>query len=36
MKNPSFEEAYLKFGEKFYEYELEGKIVRESGSIRVL
>ncbi len=36
MKNPSFEEAYLKFGEKIYEYELEGKIVRESGSIRVV
>lgn len=36
MKNPSFEEAYLKFGEKIYEYELEGKIVRESGNIRVL
>lgn len=36
MKNPSFEMAYLKFGEKIYEYELEGKIVRESGSIRVV
>lgn len=36
MKNPSFEEAYLKFGEKIYEYELEGKIVREAGSIRVV
>lgn len=34
--NPSFEEAYKHFGAKLYEYELEGKIIRESGSIRVL
>lgn len=34
--NPSFEEAYKHFGAKLYEYELEGKITRESGSIRVL
>ncbi len=33
--NPSFEEAFARFGEKIYEYELEGKIMRESGTIRV-
>lgn len=32
---PSFDEAFLKFGEKILEYELEGKIVRENGFIRV-
>lgn len=34
--NPSFEEAFARFGDRLYEYELEGKIIRESGSIRVL
>lgn len=34
--NPTFEEAFARFGEKIYEYELEGKIIRESGSIRVV
>ena len=33
--NPSVEEAFARFGEKIYEYELEGKIMRESGTIRV-
>lgn len=33
--NPSFEEAFNRFGEKIYEYELMGKIKRESGSIRL-
>ncbi|MCX2717119.1 DNA-processing protein DprA [Helicobacter sp. MIT 21-1697] len=33
--NPSFEEAYERFGAKIYEYELEGKIIRESSFIRV-
>lgn len=32
--NPSFELAYAKFGDKLYEYELEGKLMRESGCIR--
>lgn len=32
---PSFELAYQKFGDKILEYELEGKIVRESGIVRV-
>ncbi len=27
-KNPSYEEAYLKFGDKLLEYELLGKIKR--------
>ena len=34
--NPSFEEAYERFGEKLYEYELEGKIRREAGKICVV
>ncbi|MCH5323328.1 MAG: DNA-protecting protein DprA [Helicobacter sp.] len=34
--NPFFEEAYLKFGEKIFEYELEGKIFRKNGRIEVL
>lgn len=34
--NPSFDEAYERFGDKIYEYELNGKILRESGSIRVI
>ncbi len=32
---PSFEEALLRFGEKILEYEIEGKIVRENGYVRV-
>ena len=32
---PSFEEASLRFGQKILEYELEGKIVRENGYVRV-
>ncbi len=32
---PSFQEAYLRFGEKLLEYELEGKIRREGGFVRV-
>lgn len=31
---PSFEEALEKFGSVIYEYELEGKIIREAGIIR--
>ena len=34
--NPSFEEAFAYFGHRLYEYELEGKIIRESGIIRVI
>lgn len=33
--HPSFEEAVEKFGNAIYEYELEGKIIRESGIIRL-
>lgn len=33
---PSFEEAYERFGEKIYEYELEGKIERRNGVLCVL
>lgn len=33
---PSFEEAYERFGEKIYEYELEGKIQRKNGFVYVL
>lgn len=33
---PSFELAYQKFGDTLLEYELEGKIVRESGIVRVV
>lgn len=32
---PAFEEAYLRYGEKILEYELEGKIIRENGFLRV-
>lgn len=32
----SFEEAFLQYGEKILEYELDGKIVRENGRLRVL
>lgn len=32
---PAFEEAYLRYGEKILEYELEGKITRENGFLRV-
>lgn len=35
-KNPRFDEAYALFGEILYEYELMGKIIRESGFIRVV
>lgn len=33
---PSFELAYEKFGDTILEYELEGKIVRENGIVRVI
>lgn len=33
---PSFEEAYERFGQKIYEYELEGKIGRKNGVLYVL
>lgn len=33
---PSFEEAYERFGDKIYEYELEGKIERKNGVLCVL
>lgn len=32
---PSFDEAYTRFGEKIYEYEIEGKIERRNGKIYV-
>lgn len=32
---PRFEEALQKFGDKIYQYELEGKIIRENGVVRV-
>lgn len=32
---PTFEEAYLRYEEKILEYELEGKIKRENGVLRV-
>lgn len=32
---PRYEEAVQKFGEKIFQYELEGKIVRENGVVRV-
>lgn len=35
-QNPTFEEAYLQFGELVFEYEIEGKIVRENGRLRCL
>lgn len=34
--NPSFEEAYKRFGDRIYEYELAGKIIREASSIRLV
>lgn len=35
-KNPFFEEAFLRFGEILFEYELEGKIRRNNGRIEVI
>ncbi|PAF43036.1 DNA-processing protein DprA [Helicobacter sp. 11S03491-1] len=32
---PTFEEAYLRYGDKVLEYEIEGKIVRENGLLKV-
>lgn len=34
--NPFFEEAYLRFGERVFEYELEGKIIRKNGRLEAL
>lgn len=34
-KNPSFEEAFAKFGDKILEYEFEGLLVREGNTIGV-
>lgn len=34
--NPFFEEAFLKFGDIIFEYELEGKIIRKNGRIEVV
>ena len=34
--NPLFEEAFLRFGEILFEYELEGKIHRKNGRIEVV
>lgn len=34
--NPMFEEAFLRFGEILFEYELEGKIQRQNGRIKVV
>lgn len=34
--NPFFEEAFIKFGEAIFTYELEGKISRNNGRIEVL
>lgn len=36
LKMPSFQEAYERFGEKLYEYEIEGRIERRNGKIYVL
>lgn len=36
LKMPSFEEAYQHFGDRIYEYEIEGKIERKNGKIYVL
>lgn len=36
LKMPSFEEAYERFGDRLYEYEIEGKIERRNGKIYVL
>lgn len=36
LKMPSFEEAYAHFGDRLYEYEIEGKIERRNGKIYVL
>ncbi|PAF47829.1 DNA protecting protein DprA [Helicobacter sp. 12S02634-8] len=33
---PTFEEAYLKYGDLVLEYELEGKIMREAGRLKVV
>ncbi|MDD6055549.1 MAG: DNA-processing protein DprA [Helicobacteraceae bacterium] len=35
-KNPFFEEAFLRFGDIIYEYELEGKIRRINGRLEVV
>ncbi|MCI5969248.1 DNA-processing protein DprA [Helicobacter sp.] len=35
QSNPFFEEAFLRFGEVLFEYELEGKIRRNNGRIEV-
>lgn len=32
---PSLEEAVQKFGEKIFQYEIEGKIMRQNGVIRI-
>ena len=34
--NPMFEEAFLRFGEILFEYELEGKIQRQNGRIKAV
>ena len=34
-KNPTFEEAFAKFGSKILEYEFSGRLVRENNTIRV-
>lgn len=36
LKMPSFEEAYAHFGDRLYEYEIEGRIERRNGKIYVL
>lgn len=36
QSNPFFEEAFLRFGEMLFEYELEGKIRRNNGRIEVV
>lgn len=35
-KNPIYEEAFQKFGDKLFEYELEGKITIENNFVRVI
>ena len=35
-KNPNFDECYSKFGDKIYEYELDGKIAIDGIYVRIL
>ncbi|MEY4504554.1 MAG: protecting protein DprA [Pseudomonadota bacterium] len=35
QKNPCYEEAYLQFGDRLLEYELDGKIVVQAGIVKI-